>query len=206
MAELRIIDCEQNSEEWHKARLGMPTASAFQQILAKGDGRSRHTLMMRLAGEIITGERDTSWEGNEHTERGHAMEEEARELYAFQTGNELTQVGFITNGKVGCSPDRLIGDAGGLEVKTTMPHYLVEILLKNEVPGKHVAQIQGSLWITRREWWDIAIYWPKMPTFIKRVYRDEAYIQKLATEVEKFSAELHETVEKIRRVGQARAA
>jgi hypothetical protein len=202
---LQIIDCEQNSEAWMRARCGLPTASAFSDILAKGEGRTRRAYMMKLAGEIITGEPAESF-ASAHTERGHALEAEARDLYTFSTGHEPQIVGFITDGKKGCSPDSLIGDDGGLEIKTALPHILAEILLKNEVPTQHKAQIQGSMWVTGRAWWDVCIYWPKMPVFIRRVPREEGYIQTLATEVDRFRTELDQVVAEIRRRGEAVAA
>lgn len=206
---LQIINCAQNSEAWLQARLGLPTASAFSKILAKGEGKLRNTYMKQLAGEIITGKPDPSWGGNEDTERGHELEAAVRDLYAKKTGTELIdmiEVGFVTDGKKGCSPDRLIGDEGGLEIKTTFPHYLADILLEDQVPTKHLAQLQGSMWITGRRWWDIAIYWPGMPLFVKRVARDEVYIQKLATEVDRFTAELKAVVAKLTAMDTARAA
>src|SRR3569833_1490525 len=123
-----IITCEQNSPEWLRARMGIPTASAFGDVLAKGEGKTRRTYMLKLAGEIITGEPMESF-SNAHTERGHALEEEARDLYIFQTGAELERVGIIRNGRAGCSPDSLIGEDGGLEIKTTLPHLLIETIL-----------------------------------------------------------------------------
>jgi YqaJ-like viral recombinase domain len=194
---MQIINCEQNSEEWLRARAGIATASQFSTILAKGEGKTRRTYMLKLAGEIITGEPMESF-SNEHTERGHTMEDQARDLYAFQTGYQLDRVGFIKDGRKGCSPDSLIGTDGGAEIKTKLPHLLIEVLLKGEVPPEHKAQIQGTLWIAKRQWWDIGIYWPKMPLFVKRMERDEAYIQKLATAVDTFNAELDEVVAQIR--------
>ena len=57
-----------------------------------------------------------------------------------------------------------------------------------------------------RQWWDLLIYARDMPPFIKRVYRDEPYIQTLATEVDRFNTELDEVVRKIRARGEAMAA
>lgn len=188
--------------------MGIPTASQFATILAKGrDGGAsvgRRTYMLKLAGEIITGEPMESF-SNQHTDRGHEFEPEARDLYAFQTGAQLERIGFIKNGKAGASPDSLIGEDGGAEIKTKLPHLLAEILLKDEFPPEHKAQVQGTLWITGRQWWDIAVYWPGMPLFVKRTQRDEPYIQKIATEVDRFNAELQQTVEYIRRYGQEAA-
>jgi hypothetical protein len=186
---VEVIHCAQNSPEWLQARMGIPTASAFSQLLAKGEGKTRRTYMLKLAGEIITGEPMESF-SNEHTERGHALEDEARDLYTFQTSAELDRVGFVRNGRAGCSPDSLIGTHGGLEIKTKLPHLLIDVILKGDFPSEHKAQVQGTLWLTGREWWDIAIYWPGIPLFVKRAYRDEAYIKTLASEVDRFNDEL----------------
>jgi len=202
---LEIIDCEQNSPEWLRARMGIPTASAFSDVLAKGEGKVRRTYMLKLAGEIITGEPMEAFT-NGHTERGHAMEDEARDLYTFQTGAELQRIGFVRNGSVGCSPDSLIGEDGGLEIKTKLPHLLIDVILKDKCPPEHVAQIQGTLWVTGRSWWDIVIYWPGIPLFVKRIERDEAYIQTLATEVDRFTIELDAVVKQIRNLNLSVAA
>jgi hypothetical protein len=200
-----FTDIEQNSEAWLRVRAGIPTASQFSTVLAKGEGKTRRTYMLKLAGEIITGEPMESF-SNVHTERGHEFEPEARDLYAFQTGELLERVAFIKNGRAGCSPDSLIGTDGGAEIKTKLPHLLAEVILRDEAPPEHKAQVQGTLWLTERQWWDIVIYWPRMPLFVKRVFRDEPYIQRLATEVDRFNAELDEVVAQIRRRGEVKAA
>ena len=33
---IEIIDCEQNSSDWFAARMGIPTASEFSTVMAKG--------------------------------------------------------------------------------------------------------------------------------------------------------------------------
>lgn len=198
---LKIFECEQGSDEWHRTRSGMPTASEFATVMAVGRGggesKTRRTYMLKLAGERLTGELVEGYT-NAHMERGKAMEDEARNFYAFMTDAVPQRVGFIVNGPKGCSPDALIGELGVLEIKTALPHILVELLLKDQFPPEHKAQCQGALWIAERDWIDIAIYWPKLPLFVKRAYRDEAYIRQIADAVEIFNAELHETVEQIK--------
>jgi hypothetical protein len=195
-----IIECEQNSPEWLRARMGIPTASAFSDVLAKGEGKTRRTYMLKLAGELITGEPMESF-SNAHTERGHLLEEEARDLYTLQTGADIARVGFIRNGRAGCSPDSLIGEEGGLEIKTKLPHLLIETILADKFPPEHKAQVQGTLWVTGRKWWDLAIYWPGIPLFIKRVERDDGYIANLAGAVTAFNIELDQVVQTIRAYG-----
>lgn len=201
---LQIINCEQGTEEWRQARAGIPTASMFSAVMASGRGggesKTRAKYMRQLAGEIITGQPMEGF-SNVHTERGHVMEPEARELYAFANGVEPEQVGFIRNGQKGCSPDSLIGSDGLLEIKTKLPDLLIEVLERDEFPPEHKAQCQGALWVAEREWIDITVYWPAMPVFIKRAYRDEKYITDMADAVDRFNDELAALVERIRKYG-----
>jgi hypothetical protein len=206
---IKIFDCEQGSEEWHRVRAGIPTASEFSTVLAKGrsggDSKTRRTYMLKLAGEILTGEPMENY-SNANMERGKAMEPEARNLYAFLVEDEIKRVGFIQNGPKGCSPDSLLGTKGMLEIKTAFPHILIDLYTRNDFPPEHVAQCQGALWVAEREWIDLAVYWPKLPLFVKRVYRDEAYILSLSNAVDDFNTELSQIVDYMRRHGAARAA
>jgi len=195
----QIFNCDQNSPEWFRARMGIPTASSFSDVLAKGEGKTRRAYLLKLAGEIITGEPMEGFSGNANTERGHMMEADARDLYAFQSGASLERVGFVRNGRAGCSPDSLIGEDGGVEIKTKFPHLLIDLILKDEFPTEHKAQVQGTLWVTGRQWWDIAVYWPGLPLFVKRVTRDEAFIKTLAAEIDRFNTDIDAIVAQMRR-------
>jgi hypothetical protein len=205
---MQIVECDQGTTEWFRARAGIPTASEFATILAKGRGggesKTRRTYLLKLAGERITGEPMESY-SNGHMERGKVMEDEARRFYSFLTDHELNQIGFIINGNKGCSPDSLIDGAGMLEVKTALPHLLIDMLLRDEFPPEHRAQTQGQLWVAEREWVDLIVFWPGLPPLIKRAHRDEAYIAELAVAVDQFNAELAAVVEKIRAYGGQRS-
>lgn len=194
---IEVLDFEQGSDEWKAARLGIPTASRFADILAKGEGKMRRKYLFELAGELMTGEPAEGFT-NAHMERGKAMEAEARDCYAFLTSADPQRVGFVRNGPVGCSPDSLIGDDGALEIKTKLPHLLIEAIERDEFPPEYKAQCQGVLWVSGRQWVDLVCYWPKMPTFIKRAERDESYINRLAWEVSLFHEDLKALVERLR--------
>lgn len=199
---LEIFDCEQGTEEWYACRLGIPTASEFDAVMAKGKGggasKTRRTYMLKLIGERMTGEPKYNY-SNDHMERGKSMEDEARDLYAMLHDAELRRVGFLRRGESGCSPDSLIGNDGMLEIKTKLAHLQLECLLDDEVPSEHKQQLQGQLWVAEREWVDFESYWPGLPPFIKRVYRDEPYIKGLAAAVDEFVSEMLETIERINR-------
>jgi hypothetical protein len=205
----QIFECEQGSPEWFAARLGLPTSSEFATVMAKGrDGGAsvtRKAYLNKLAGEILTGEPAESYT-NAHMERGKVQEEEAREAYAFMKDAEPQLVGFIVNGPKGCSPDSLIGEEGGLEIKTALPHIQVERLLRGELPAEHRAQVQGNLWVAERKWWDFVSYCPRLPLLVVRVERDEEYIAKISKAVDAFNGELATTVQFIRQAYGTKAA
>lgn len=201
-----IHDVEQGTPEWFAIRAGLATASEFECIVKRGrDGKTpsatRKTYMLQLAGERLTGEPPEGF-GSIYTDRGKLLEPEARDLYAMLSDTEPQQVGFITNHGAGCSPDSLIGSDGMLEIKTKAPKFLIEAILADEFCPEHVAQCQGALWVAEREWIDLAVYWPGLPPFVKRAYRDEVYIANLAKEVAAFNAELEDIVEAVRAYGE----
>ncbi|MGM0985095.1 MAG: lambda exonuclease family protein [Pseudomonadota bacterium] len=193
---MQILTLEQGTPEWHAARLGIVTMSELKALLVKGKGPAGFgtgalSYMHQLIGERITGEPSDAFAGNGHTQRGHELEPVARELYQEATGlPRLEQVGILLNHGVGYSPDCLVDSRGLVEIKTKLPKYQIEVLLDGEIPQEHLAQCQGGLWVSEREWIDFVSYWPGMPLFVKRAYRDEAMIRTIAERVEAFYAEL----------------
>jgi len=193
---MQILTLDQGTPEWHTARLGIVTMSELKTLLVKGKGprgfgTGALSYMHQLIGERITGEPSDAFQGNAHTQRGHALEPVARELYSEATGHtQLEQVGIILNHGVGYSPDCLVNGNGLAEIKTKLPKHQIEVLLNDEIPQEHIAQCQGGLWVSEREWIDFVSYWPGMPLFVKRIYRDDAMIRTIAERVEAFHEEL----------------
>ncbi|WP_072389778.1 lambda exonuclease family protein [Hyphomicrobium sp. CS1GBMeth3] len=204
---LEVVDCEQGTPEWHAARAGIPTASEFATVLAKGRGgaesKTRKTYLRKLAAERITGLVVQTWDGNADTRRGHEQEPEARNLYDFLRDAAPVQVGFLRRGPVGCSPDSLVGEEGLLEIKTRAPHLQVEMLEAGVMPPEHKAQVQGQLWISGRKWVDFMSYCPGLPPFISRIERDPIYIAELANATKQFLVELDELTARIRAMQEA---
>lgn len=192
-------DFEQGSEDWLMVRGTIPTASRFKDVLAKGQGKTRRTYMMTLIGQRVTGEVAESY-SNHHMDRGHEMEFYARSQYEFTYDVEVDEASFILNASesAGYSPDGLIGENGCIEIKSKLPHLQCEILLQNKMPNEHIAQVQGGLWVSEREWCDFVSYWPGLPLFVKRIYRDEDYIKNLELEINLFNDEMIQLEQKIR--------
>lgn len=208
---IEIFDCEQGSEDWVNCRLGVVTASNFSKVLAGGEGKVRTRYMRDLAGELLTGSQAENYT-NSAMERGKKDEPEAAAQYARQNFVELKRIGFVKNSgliksaAVGASPDYLIGDDGGLEIKSMIPALMIELFEKGAgLPNEHRAQVQGCMWVCERKWWAVKIFYPGMPNYTVKVLRDEAYIvNTLSPEIEKFNHELKRLVERIGGMGGKR--
>jgi len=192
----------QGSEEWLEARLGRVTASCFSDVMARGQGITRLKYMRRIVAERLTGKPIESY-FNRDMELGTELEPFARMEYEAQTGNLVQEVGFIQHATLlaGSSPDGLIDDDGGLEIKSVKPTVQIETIERGGYPYEHAAQVQGNLWILGRQWWDFVSYSPDMPEqlrlYIYRVERNEEYIQNLEAEVVKFLAEAEEMYQRL---------
>jgi len=196
---MRIDQNEQGSPEWLAARLGIPSASMFAKIVTtKGAwSTSADTYINQLVAERLTGEREEVFQSH-HMIRGTELEPDARDLYSLMTDSEVTEVGFCLHDTLaaGCSPDGLIGEDGGLEIKCPAPSTHVEYLRGGVLPSKYKQQVMGCLWITGREWWDFVSYHPTMKPLIVRVERDEEYIAALENCVTQAVHLIEQNVEK----------
>lgn len=179
-----VHNFEQNSPEWEQARLGVVTASTFGKIITAKTMKisaSADEVENKAVFEILTGKESNEFVGNKHTERGHELEPDAVSMYEMIKGGDIQEVGFVTNdeGTIGCSPDRLIGEDGGLEIKCPLGHTHIKSFMAGTIADDHKPQVQGSLLITGRKWWDVMSYHPELTPSIIRVERDKEYIEKL---------------------------
>lgn len=200
------MSAAQGTEEWALERCGRATASEFSSILAKGQGKTRTAYLRRVVAERLTGKpmetyATGSWAKN--LERGREQEPFARMAYESITGRLVEEVGFLKHATLmaGCSPDGLIGADGGAEIKSVIPTVQLETILSGGYPSEHKPQIQGSLWVTGRKWWDFCSYSHDMPehlqTYIFRVEPDADYILTLEAEVRVFLKEADALVERL---------
>ena len=195
-----ILTDEQGYPEWLASRLGRPSASNFGRLVT-GSGKpssSAESYINEMIAERLTG-RSKPFYTNEHMERGTALEPEAREAYEFITDFEVVETGFILHDseEFGCSPDGLVAEQGGLEIKCPSDSVHVSYLRAGKVPSKYYQQVQGCLWITGRDWWDFMSYHPEMPHLLVRAHRNEKYIEAMAEQVEKAVKTIVEETERL---------
>lgn len=192
----------QDGQDWMLARVGAFTASRASDLMAKtktGPAASRGNLITLLAVERLTGQPVETY-SNAAMQRGIELEAEARDAYSFQTGNIVTEVGYVPHPTIdtaGCSPDGLIGDSGLVELKcpSSMAKHL-DALRTGAHAQEYAWQLQHQLWVTGRDWVDAVSYDPRFPDglqlAIKRVTRDEAAIRDLRDAV--IQADLEVTI------------
>ena len=172
---------EQGTEAWFNARAEKMTASNARAIGNNGAGFK--TYINNLMAETYSSAIKESYT-NEDMERGNELEALARTVYEMETGNEVEEVGFIELDEfTGCSPDGLIGEEGGLEIKCLKDEKYFKVLLEGieTVLSDYIWQIQMCLYVTGRKWWDLVLYNPnyKKSILILKVYPDKKYIDKL---------------------------
>ena len=185
---MRVIESVQGTPEWLQSRLGCPSGSGFDKLITSTGKPSTQAegYINQLIAELLTGE-TTYVKTTEWMERGNELEPRARDYYELATDNTVVETGFCKHDQLECgiSPDGLIGDNGGIEIKCPSPAVHVAYIRAGVLPTKYKQQVQGCLWITERDWWDFVSYSPDMPSLITRVNRDDKYIELLQAEVEK---------------------
>ncbi len=205
-----MAEIEQKSDEWFAARCGKFTGSRFDDVLAKSKPtkanpeprplKARQDLIWSIAAERIQGYQPQG--ANSYSLRwGTENEPLAREAYEIKTGEFVIEEGFILHPEydfIGISPDGLINEDGGIEIKCPKsPEIHLQRFLKG-VPEEYVAQIQGALWVTGRAWWDFVSYDPdtvdQFKLLIIRVERDEKFIKNLEAEIKQAEIEVQELV------------
>jgi putative phage-type endonuclease len=190
---------EQRSDEWFEARCGSLGASKIGVAIGRLKRSGERTAaamdyLYELAAERITGvpsrKNNPMFWGREH-------EDEARASYAFLTNLPVVKIGLIPHPTIAnahASPDSLVGDEGGLELKCPTSATHLRTLLEQAVPEDHLPQVHWAMACSGRQWWDFVSYDPRFPSdmqmYVQRVMRDEAVIAALEAEAESFLGEV----------------
>ena len=190
---MKIIDVVQGSDEWRAARLGIPTASEFSNIVTATGKKSasQRKYMARLLAEWYTGCLGEQF-SSPFMERGQGMEVEAVRFYEFSTGAKVDRCGLCVtdDGMIGASPDGLVGDDGLVEIKCLSAENHLFNLIGGDSSADYKCQMQGQMFVTGRKWCDLLLYNPIGPV-VRRFERDEEYLSVLGPELAVFVAEMY---------------
>lgn len=158
------MSAPQRSAEWFKERQGKLTASMFGAAAGLGPG-SRQQAWRRFFNLEV-------FQGNEATDWGEKHEPVALDAYKVATGEVAELVGFVPHPTLpwlGGSPDFLVGSTGLGEIKCPFNQELYP-----EIPPYYMAQMQGQLQVTGREWCDFVCWTPALMS-VRRVHRSNEY-------------------------------
>ena len=196
----------QGSPEWHALRCGKVTASRIADVMAGGAGKMRAAYARQLVAERLTGLPTPGGFRSASMDRGNEAEAAAREAYEYQTGSFVDQVAFVQHPTIkdsGASPDGLVGDDGGVEIKCPDSTTHIDTLQGASIDGGYLKQIHWNMACTGRQWWDYVSFDsrmkdPAMRLFIKRIPRDDAVIRHMEEAVKDFLIDVRGTIGQLR--------
>lgn len=193
-------DLEQGSQDWLDARCGLLTASNVGKLvtptLKASESETARGLVETLVAERITGHVEYVHPSFD-MQRGTLDEPYARDMYAEHHA-PVEEIGFavleINGHKLGASPDGLIGDNGGLEIKSRKPRTQLTTILSGKVPAGNLAQIHTCMLVLDRDWWDYCSYAGGWPLYVQRVHRDPLWDDSIIAALESFESKAAELI------------
>lgn len=201
---MKIHEHLQGTAEWLQARVGKVTASEAGNLLTPGfeirKGEMPKTYMYGKIAETFRGAPLPGFTAHA-TEDGQMLEDEARQLFSFlHEGPRIHNVGFCEHddGRCGASPDALIGDESGLELKCPQFTNHVRYLIEGELPKDYAVQVHFSMYVTGRPEWVFMSYARKFPPFILTVKRDESICATIAEALTGFYAKFDLAISKLK--------
>lgn len=159
---------EQRSSEWFEVRRGVFTASSISDLMKpKGFGKTGEDYIKLKVAESFGAYEEEIF--SKPTEWGKELEPFAKEYYEKAIGLKISDIGFIKRGDYfGCSPDGIIGEKIGVEVKCPYnpKNHIDHLLIRSEqdlkgTNDKFYWQVQFSLWVTGFEKWIFISYDPR---------------------------------------------
>ncbi len=127
--------------------------------------------------------------------RGRELEPRARQAYELRTDALIEEVSLILTDdeRFGYSADGFRDDDGLIEIKCPLACEKLGNVWANpdEAHLEYLDQINGGLWITNRKYCDLVVYCPWLAPvgkdlFVKRIWRDEAAIEALESDLVAF--------------------
>ena len=185
---------EQGSPEWKQARAGKVTASrakdARDRLKSGAASGKQIAYACQVALERVSHQPADATFENWQMREGHVQEPIARAAYERRTGNLVDEVGaFATDDDLFLySPDGIIDGDGLLEVKTLFSPERIMTIVGNGDVSDFIDQCMFGLWLTGRQWIDLVVWVPSLEHLtIKRIDRDEDYIEAMETDLMAFS-------------------
>jgi hypothetical protein len=205
---MRIL-AEAEKKQLDKAdREGMISATADSYLNEK-----LHELLTGQPADLMPGIKQIEWGNDWEASAFEAAIPICRDRFGEElelAENEYAYCEHPTERAIGCSPDGIIGADGLLELKCPyQPGKHVQHIryLHSGLPSEYKPQVQGSLWVTGRQWYLFASFDGRFPEERQlvsiSVQRDDVYIARLAERVIAFRDRVQRVYEELTGVAVA---
>ena len=210
----RIIrGIEQGSPEWMALRIGKIGGSRVADVLTEGrsgaESLTRRKYKNELIRERLTGRKLDTYK-TPAMQRGIDLEPMARAWYEVKYNTFVDQVAIVLHPSINggqCSPDGVVDATNSLiEIKIPNPeNHLDNILTGGKQLEQYYDQVQWQLaCMPEKEFCDLVSYDPEMPDhlqgFVKRIYRDDEYINNMQNAVIAFLSEIETIVNNLKEI------
>lgn len=156
-------DLVQGSPEWMAIRTGKWCASNGAEIMGALGSQGLKDLIKDVAWGRVFGKLDGGF-STASTRRGHALEPEARDAFAFEHDVSVEQVGFVEHGRIpnlGWSPDGLHGKRRrALEIKCLEHRAWIDFEESRKVPTEYHWQTKIACMVGRLDGLDFWVFHP----------------------------------------------
>jgi hypothetical protein len=203
----------QGSLEWQSLRIGKIGGSRISDLLTEGRGGNESLTKRKYKNELIrerlTGRKLDTYK-TPAMQRGIDLEPMARAWYEVKYNTFVDQVAIVLHPSIDggqCSPDGIVEATNSLiEIKIPNPeNHLDNILTGGKQLEQYYDQVQWQLaCMPEKEFCDLVSYDPEMPDhlqgFVKRIYRDDEYIQTMQNAVIAFLSEIETVVNNLKEI------
>ncbi|NBW53423.1 MAG: exonuclease [Betaproteobacteria bacterium] len=210
----RIIKgIEQGSLEWMALRIGKIGGSRVSDVLTEGRNGAESLIKRKYKNELIrerlTGKKLDTYK-TPAMQRGIDLEPMARAWYEVKYNTFVDQVAIVLHPTIDgaqCSPDGIVEATNSLiEIKIPNPeNHLDNILTGGKQLEQYYDQVQWQLaCMPEKEFCDLISFDPDMPDhlqgFVKRIYRDDEYINNMQNAVIAFLSEIETIVNNLKEI------
>lgn len=206
-----LIAPEQRTDGWYQDRSGKFTGSRFATILPWNAVSGKEPLKAywdtvdQIVVDRLTGSYVDKGIDSKSLRWGREVEPFARDAHQFETGDIVTESGFINHKIypfVGVSPDGLVKPDGGIEIKCPISEIIHLSRFTNGIEDIYMPQVQGCIWVCEVDWWDWISFHPRftgknrhLQMYRQRIYRNDAYIKSLEKAILIAEATVRERIE-----------
>jgi putative phage-type endonuclease len=210
----RIIrNIAQGSPEWMALRVGKIGGSRISDLLTEGRNGAESLTKRKYKNELIrerlTGRKLDTYK-TPAMQRGIDLEPMARAWYEVKYNTFVDQVAIVLHPTIDggqCSPDGIVEATNSLiEIKIPNPeNHLDNYLTGGKQLEQYYDQVQWQLaCMPEKEFCDLVSYDPEMPDhlqgFVKRIYRDDEYINNMQNAVIAFLSEIETIVNNLKEI------